>query len=352
MTTILAAPQRLSMSFLRRSGECLRAADLDRGVNVGGDLPTVGRVFHEVAATAGLIAATRGIERLDRDELRGIAERVLANPDAPDPLSLSAYEQVLALVYRWAGTHRFRRGAQVEINSRELLDGRVLSARIDVLAPDGDTVHIDDYKTGPNLPASQPLDDLTGAVTSVPCPPQGRIYAWHAHRIFPEATAFRFAEQYVRYGVTRGPWQLDLDDLRDVEAWLRASIARVDAAYGRGELPATAGSWCAMCPDPDGCPLPARARPASKVTSRKAAEEHLAALLVEQSRMERRKQAIRAWLESSGEQAVASGNRQLGFVRSVERRTDEKLAAAAGVNLDDFRREVDGTRFKFERVDS
>ncbi len=298
-------PPRFSMTFMRRAGECLRAAQLDKEADTAGEDAAVGRTFHEIASTAGLYARYLRVETLSAAVLDDIARRVIRSPEEPDALSEAAWLRVRELVRLFAREHRFPGGAEYEVLSHERLAGRTLSARMDVREIVGDECWIEDYKTGGRLPAAgDPLVTF-----------QGRHYAWHTRRAHPEVEVFHLTENFVRYG-RRRTGTLYAGELDEHEEYLVDHIARIVEAYGRGGgLKPRPGSACGTCPDPLGCPLPPWAKAGSIIASDADAVEVFKALLVDGERAAKGKAMIEAWLVASGRRAITTGGREIGFKR-------------------------------------
>lgn len=328
------APERISMSFARAADQCLRMAVHDREARRSGKPAVVGTVFHDCAAAIGTATVLAGLESPDLERAQSIARNVIRNPDRYDPLPKDSWDDVLELVNKWAQTVTFRPESQFEISSRIEINGRTHSARLDVIAYDetSETVFLTDWKSGRALPAA---DEASF---------QGEVYALHAASMFPMAERFVFSEVFVRLGITL-PDLVLLRDVDDTAEWLADHAARIDKAYAAGDFPAMPGKHCANCPASLTCPIPDEGRPESKLDSYMDAQSEMRSLLVEDARVAERKKAIRAFLEAKEIEAVEIGGKRLGFKTTESKRLDEKLAKAAGVNLDDFRVVKPSTRF-------
>jgi hypothetical protein len=324
MVTVVPAPQRWSMSLIRSMGECMRSAQLQRECDITGQAAHVGRLFHEIAAKVGAETVAAGRDAVDPRFAEQTAKDILAHPDEHGPLPKDAYLDVLDLVGRWARMADLQPGTRFEVSSRQELRNWTLSARLDTILLDAaGTCWVTDWKTGwapppPGLPV------------------QGEIYAWHGFRLHPDAERVVYEEIYVRSGRSCGPVTINPADLDGTEAWLETSLTAFEDALGHGPLPATPGSWCAHCPSPDRCPLPAWARPASEVRSEDDAAAQLEALLVEEARVKARKAAIRAWLEATGQRVVSVGGEEIGWNRETGSRLDTE-ALTGVVDLDEYR---------------
>lgn len=326
-----AAPPRLSMSFIRAAEGCLRRAHHEREVDLAGGMAITGRVFHEVAHTVGMACAFRGEVSPREGEAEEVARRVLANPEEASPLPKATWDEVMSLVARWARGVEFAPDEQFEVLSRQELGGRTLSARIDRMAIRDGVLYVRDYKTGWGKPEDQGTD----------CPLQGEVYAWHGRRLFPGIEKVVYTEDWVRFGVTLGPFDLWPEQLDDVEAFLRTSIARIDKAYEDGcELPASPGHACSSptrCPVAGSCPVPLWARPGVRVESEEDAVAEFEQVLVLEQQAAERKKAIRAWLEANDHRAVVVNGQEIGWPDKPGSRIDEVAVRAAGYDPARFR---------------
>lgn len=326
------APERLSMSFIRASEACLRRAHHEREADRAGGMALTGRAFHEVAATVGMACAMRGGGQPTPEEVERVARRVLANPEESGPFPKAAWDETLSLTARWARAAHFDPDEQFEVLSHQELAGRTLSARLDRLTVRDGVAVVRDYKTGWGKP-----EDQAGL------PLQGQVYAWHAARLHPDVGRVVYTEDWVRFGIQTGPFELDPSDLERVEAFLLAAIERIDKAYAAGELPATPGSACSSptrCPAVASCPVPGWARPETRVESEDDAIGELEQILVDEQRVADRKKAIRCWLEATGRRALVVNGEEIGWSDKPGSRLDEKAAKAAGFDPGAFRVET------------
>lgn len=317
-TVDAVAPERLSMSFFRAAEGCLRRAHHERQVDATSTVASIGRLFHEAVAAVGFACSMRGDDRPDPAEAERIARRTMRRPEDAEPLSKEAWDEVLSLVRRWAPGARFRPGEQFEVNSRQPLDGRTLSARIDRLAVDGPTAFVLDYKTGWGDPASH----LTL---------QGEVYAWHAFRLHPDIDLVVYEEEHVRHGNTAGPWEINRWDAETTAEFLSTAIERIDAAYAQaGELPANPGSACSrftMCPVADTCPVPEWARPDTKLTGEHEALDAFRRLLVIEAEQASIKSQLRGWLTRTDRRAIQHDGQEYGVAAKPGSSFDKKQLA-------------------------
>ncbi len=299
-------PERFSATFLGRAEQCLRAAQLDKEADTGEGPATVGRVFHEVASTAGLTAKAWGRETLTAAELDGIARNVLRNPEEQvDALSLTEWRRVLELTRLFADAHRFHADDEYETLSHQVLDGQILSARLDRVCVRGTVCEIEDWKTGGGLP-SRGEPPITTTL---------EIYAWHKLQAMPWLEEFEVTRTFVAYGVRRSGTMMadELTGPGSIEEWLSDQIARIRGAYATGQpLKARRGSWCHTCPDRAGCPLPKWAQAApirSEVDARKA----LDTIIGDRAEVKDLLPALRAWIDGEGLTHIVSGDMEIGY---------------------------------------
>lgn len=293
------APERFSMSFLRSAEGCLRRAHHERLGDMTGPDAVVGRIFHEIAGAIGWTTVLRGHTTPDYVEAEQVAQRVLRAPEEHDPMSRATREAVLSLVSRWitSPSCEFHPEERFELDLRNDIDGRVVSARIDRLVIVDTTAWIKDYKTG------------RGQIPTGPTP-QSDIYAWSAWQTFGVERVV-FEQHHVLFGVASTPVVYEIDDLLAVDDFLRDQVARLESAYARGgELPATPGDVCGMyggCPVADTCPAREWTRPATTLRSHEDALKELAALMAGEQTIKQRQDAIRGWLEREALAALVDG---------------------------------------------
>jgi hypothetical protein len=331
-------PRRLSMSFLRAAEGCLRRAHLDRtaGIPSDGDA-LIGSLWHDCAATIGFVAVMEGAERIDVDRAVRIARRVLARPSDTGPMPRDAHRTVIELVERWCrrpGIH-FRPGEVFEVLSERPLDGWLLSARLDRKWRDGNVVHVTDYKTG--------WADVGTKLTM-----QGENYAWHVCEADPTVELVVYDEDHIRFGVPNGPYEITRDDVYGpggIDEFLRDALARIDEAYGRGELTATPGSACSKpstCSHAKSCPVPEWARLVTVVETAEQAEIVFGSLLAQEQRRTADVARLRGYLNRTGDRAVQLGGEEIGFAINGGQTLDKKQLAAdieegvPIVDLDDY----------------
>lgn len=338
-------PERLSMSFLRAAGECLLGAKLARDLgDPSGPEARVGHFFHEAAATIGFAAIMRGLERVPVEEALAITRRVLARPEDPDPLSPAAYFDVLELVASWAGRVTWPADADyaaVELSYRHRApSGHVLSARIDRLAVYGSFAEVIDYKTG--RPRASDDFDPDRPETR----PQLPQYAWHVAQEHPDVQTFQLTEDYVRWG---GPTSIIMtrDQVERFGGYLDVQAQRVHAIYADDAIEPTPGSWCRNCVAPQRCPLPEELRPES-VQDVEDAVDAASALLVLDARRGKLTKALRAFTREHGN--VVAGDREVGYFDVTTNSVDPELLAAAGIDLDSFRRPEPGRKFDVRKA--
>ncbi len=286
-------PDRLSMTFIQNAGRCLRMADLDRHVDTSGELATVGRIMHEIAARAGQEASAGLRERLSPERIEAIGGEVLrASSERIAPLSEEGWQRVKDLTARFAESHRFPLGTRVEQLFRTRFEGRVFSARIDRYLIDGHTCEVGDYKSGERRPQK----------SDPPVTFQGKNYAWHLRARFPTVERFVIGEEFLAHGIRRPPATIYADELDEHEDYLADQVARLELAYaqaavnGKG-LATQPGSWCDNCPDRTGCPLPPWAQGAS-IRSAEDAERALGSVVQQRAASRALVADLRTWVES------------------------------------------------------
>ncbi len=314
----VTAPPRFSATFLGRAEQCLRSAQLDKEADTAGEPATIGRIVHEIAATAGTYATMQGRERLTVSELEGIARNVLRNPEeVPDALSLVAWRRVLELTRLFAASHRFAPGDMFETLSVHELDGQPLSARLDRVNVDGTLCAIEDYKTGAGLPGRGEPPVTTTL----------EIYAWHMLQRCPWLEEFALTLHFIPYGVRR-TGRMTVDELTgpgSIEEYLSDQIARIRLAYARaaktGEgLKARRGSWCDDCSDRAGCPLPSWARGAP-IRSHRDAAAALDTIIGNRADAKGLRTDVQAFIDSQdrGLTYIVSGDMEIGYELGADR---------------------------------
>lgn len=330
------APERLSMSTMRRGEACELSMYLGRIIGDPGGAPAIaGRAFHEFAAAARFRARMRGEREITPDSAHALATAVLERID--EPIRGPERDLVLGWARSWATWTTFPGDEADYVGIEELwthdLDFHTLSARLDHVVVIGDTVEIDDEKTG------QP-PRWRGYIYEAFQP---KNYAWHAAQRFPDAWLFVVTERYTRTGqpYTVAYSRADVEEV--IDPWLRALAVRLGRAWGSGKFTAQPGSWCARCPDPHSCTYPEAARPASGDMTPAALQARASALHVTEARAKREREALRTIVDLLGLDAIPAGDKQLGYVEKTKRvvpgkrdaerlgLTDEREAALAAI---------------------
>jgi hypothetical protein len=323
-------PPRLSMSFLRAAGGCLRRAHYERISSSRGRDATIGRIIHEIQATVGFAVTIRGDTHPRDGEVTAIARRVLATPEEHEPLPRDIWDEVLGLVAKWEPA--FRAGERFEVTMRHEHRGQVLSARIDRLwlSPDGRTAVVKDAKTGWADPPQKPTPT-----------PQGDNYAWHVWREHPGVETVEFETEHIRFPGTGKPYTYELDEILLIDAWLQDAVTRIVTAYRKGgELPTNPGEACEQwggCPVARDCPVKAWARPSTEIETEAHALSELEAIYVEEASIAARKKAIKGWLTREQRRALVHNGREIGFNEKAGTKTDWKgLALSLDGDPSDF----------------
>lgn len=165
-------------------------------------------------------------------------------------------------------------GALSEVPYRVAIAGKVCTGTIDLLWVDGDTCHVNDWKSGFNLYGQDEVsgkDSNTGVqrgaraaqliqyalgVADGECEdfklPRGVNYFNLAFR-FP-----MFADP--SYGIAERGVIVSRPELIEHRTWLEMLVTRVGRAFGEGRFTAVPGSHCTRCPDQSACPIPTKAK--------------------------------------------------------------------------------------------
>lgn len=331
-------PKTISMSFLRSANECMLRAVKDREASIGGIPATIGHVFHDAAAAIGTATVMAGRTMPEKDRVEWITRQVIETPEKFAPLPKEDWQTAINLVTRWAETVEFSLNAQFEIGSRQLIAGRLHTARLDVVTADENdrVVYIDDWKTGRALPSGKDRGY------------QGEVYCWHASKMFPTAERFVFREHFVRLNRSLEPIEFSRLDLVQTEEWLYDQACRIDRAYESDDFPATPGP-CPNCVAKLICPIPEFARPASLINTPEEAKREFEVLLVEEERVKERKKNLKAYLTETEAEKVSANGKKIAFVTKDRKSLDAKLAKEAGIDLDEFRVTKPSTTFSITK---
>ncbi len=342
-------PKRYNATFLGWAENCLLAAKRSKEVDNAGRAAVQGNAFHEVASTVSLRCKLEGRSYISVPDALAIAERVLAHPERPGPLSRAVYGRVMHMVSRWAAVMRFEPDAdywEIEVPAKAKLGPYTLSGRIDDVQIRGTHCKLTDYKTGARLPNDEEYEEHT----------QSPIYAWHVQQEHPYLETFELTELFVRFGVPR-TIHLSAYEVENLEPWLLALCRRIDAAYATDTFPTTPGPHCAICPDKIGCPLPMEARPAALLGDEHA-ERVAERLLVERQQVKEDEAALKAYLEDHDEGAVYVNGQRLGYQPTSTRRLnkDRVVLALNGESMDvdaalePFYDRSEGSEFRVRRA--
>lgn len=337
------APSRLSMSTMRRGEACELSMYLQRVTgDVAGGPAIAGRVFHEFSAAARFRMRMREEPTMDGDTAVDIAHAVMERCD--EPIRGPERDAVIEWARAWAVTATVPVEASVyEVEQLWTADieFHTLSARLDSVALIGETVEVEDDKTG------QPPRNRAYIFEAF----QPRFYAWFAAQRFPEAWSFTVTEKHARIG--RGDTvtytRADVEEV--IDPWIRALAIRLGRAWASGRFKVQPGSWCARCPAPQRCPLPEEARPNSD-TSPEAVAARAGVLQVLEARAKRERESLRTIVDLLGLDPVPVGDQVLGFTEKTKRVVmTAAQAREAGVE-DDLRDAKDAIEaFKVDRHD-
>lgn len=332
LRTLTGQPKTYSVSFLDSAGKCMLRAKFDKELDTSGPDAILGKYVHEVMATLGLKCIVEGRMHIGVQEALEVAQRVLENPEEPGPLTRDMYDRCMDMVSNWASTHGFPADAdiwQVEYPVRTQLAEFTLTGRIDEYTIKGTHCKVLDYKSGVYVPDQEEFEKRS----------QTPAYCWHLLQKFPFLETFECDEHYLRNGQHRTS-NLSAEEVRRLGGFLLAKCRRIKRAYETANFPATPGSHCSTCKNPQGCPLPEAKRPLSLLTDEQAAD--LAATLeVEEARAKESEKRLKGYLEHHPLGYVVYGDRERGFLMAHKPKPGRKLnedrlallAAGAGVDL-------------------
>lgn len=318
-------PPTLRRTFVERSSKCMRLAALEHEAGVSGPEARVGHAVHAITAAVGWATVLRGETQPRPTDAESVANRILSTLDEGWDLGQDQYDDVIALIRRWAPQASFSPGEKFERKYAARLEGETITGTIDRLVIDGERARIRDLKSGQGRPARGPTRQL-------------EVYAWLVLENEPDVEVVEAREDWIRFGIPTDTFEFWRGHLDHVEAWLRTRVRLIRQAYAAPALPVKPGGWCAQCPAPTTCSYPEWVREQGAVRTVEDAERQFAALLVEEARVKHRKKLIREALEGLGERALALNGEEIGFAPKVGSTLDSRAAAAAGIDLDQFRR--------------
>lgn len=342
-------PARLSMSTLRRADACMLSHYLTRTTgDTAGPEAVAGRAFHEIAAAIAFRAYMRGETVVSLSAALRIADHVLSRLD--EPLRALGRQEVLEWVRTWSDTATFAHQGVDYFGIEELwtheLDMHVLSARLDRVEHVGETVEIEDYKTG------QPPHNPAYIYSAF----QPRNYAWHAAKRFPDAWTFSITERFIRTGRPYTVVYTRADVEEEIEPWLSAIVGRVARAWASARFDPNPGSWCHRCPAQERCTLPQDVRPVKRTDYATRA----AVLKVREARVKRERQELKDAVDVLGLEGLDVGDERLAFHPTTKRQVMGKREAdKAGVRedldaaldaLDEFKVKVTRPEFKWAKI--
>ena len=334
-------PDTMRQSFLSQADGCLHSAylSLDEPRHVTHAM-TRGTLVHEFIQRATELMLLEGEVKLVPELAKTISQELIDECDE----NLTAFEAdvVRQCAYTWAeGTEIDPAtfvGVEVPLELR--LDGMTVTGTLDRIDIVGNEAIIRDVKTSLYAPS----------VEEAASRPQLRTYAtllaYGALRgeemaLGRHVAGFHLVYEYPRLGLTEDGTMvsrhhyMDRGELLDHKASLQALVDRLRRAWETGNVPATTGSWCSICPARSRCPIPDASREFVYPESEEEARENLGQHLHLKAAADRARKSVKSWVEENG--ALLEGDMRAD-VTLQERRASidpEKLQAAVAESLRD-----------------
>lgn len=303
----IEAPKTLSQTRLGRFDNCPRAFYLDALYHGGAGSHAMdrGTALHETLERCVRMMLESGESQMPGEVARDVAEAVMTERT---DLVIPEREQdvVRHSAWTWAECTTLDLSAVVgvEVPMTLELGNWTLTARVDRVEVHPGFCLIVDYKSGLDFPGREAVQRGW----------QGRFYALMVAegRVegepLPLAAGindFNYSEQYPRLrpdtetGAVR----------QRLAAWTRAELGefkqtllshteKIEAAIEDGLWEPRQGSWCARCPAPRECPIPAELREVRKIESLAEAQEAFEAWLALDREKAAAQRHLREWIKA------------------------------------------------------
>lgn len=271
----LQAPAAYRQSLIAAFDSCpLRARfSLEDNRRTPSPLAARGTLFHRFVHKAELEMWRSGEQTMPVEVGLEMAVEVLAQMDVPSdevvPITMSEMRWVRVLITKWCETTQLNATRILDVEKRysaplELPTGKIttITGQMDlVLADPPDGVLVVDYKAGFRKPP-QPRDpakaEEEGSGLTALGWVQWNIYCFLIFANFPSVDRVIFRERHVLWGEERQArmerWQSE--KMVDI---LAQQVALLDQAIEEGPMSdrwvPSAGTHCAMCSNPRGCPI-------------------------------------------------------------------------------------------------
>ena len=320
-----------------------------------------GTAYHAFVAEVVATCMERSETRMEPAEGREVMQRIVG--ESVEPIPQAEHDSLLAMAWRFCREAVFDLDHIVDLEEGYALEtgGFRVTGKPDWVEIDGDVATIRDHKTSfameseraHSLDTPGEVDDLdTDAVRGGPF--QLRLYALLVAEAWPHVRTFRLILDYPRWGEER-EWVLDRSDLWKVSEHLDTLLERLRVARETEVYAACPGSWCATCPQPLDCTIPARDRGEGAITSVESAQAAADYVVAAEAAVKQAKGGLKAWCADNG--PAFAGDQEFAFrEKAVSKKVIdlERLEAdmrAAGLDPDlYFVASKTSTEFRARRV--
>ncbi len=302
-----------------------------------------GTVFHAFMVEFVEECLCRKAEVLPPEDAKALMARVIV--ESGEVVDADEVDTLMQLAWK-AGAERTVDIAHVvdlEETYELAIGDVVLAGRPDLLSLRDGVVEIRDYKTSWAVDAQA---DVEGTF-------QLRVYGVMALRAYPQAHTARLVLDYPRWAITREA-ELHRDHLDSAETYLRLLVERIQRSRKTGEWEPVPGTWCAICPAPHRCPIPAEHRGDGAIADRDTAEQVARQLVPLERYLSTRKRALRAFCAENGGVDVGDGVWDFRLKADSDKLDDkDRLRAdlkANGLQFADYFKHVKGSpEFRFRK---
>lgn len=302
-------PETLSQTLMAKHNHCPRSAFYSRKYQTSSVQMDRGTAFHHFAQRATEVMIEQGEPIMPGEVAREMADAIMAEHKE---LVLPTEEQdaVRLMAWNWAEATVLDLEAivGVEIPLEMEINGWRFTCRIDLLEVGANTLYPSDYKTSLNIRKKE--DVLRGF--------QGQAYGLvlldGVHRetklsLGAGINDIWFWEKYPRYRTDEGPliqreavWSRS--ELAEFRGSLERNIEQFEESLTSGKWDARDGSWCAECPAPNECPIPAHLREVETVDTNAEAEDAFSQLMALEREKGRYQTTCREWVKETGQPII------------------------------------------------
>jgi hypothetical protein len=337
----------IRQSLLAKYADCPLSARLqEQGVNFNTHAQARGTIAHTFCERVIAECVESGERTYPPEMGKDLMGELIAESGLPVPPQ--EFDALMAMAWKFCAERSFDPEHVVDLEQTLTLEveGVTITGRPDYLAIRDREGEVRDFKTSWAIPGEAAVAGTF----------QGRLYGRMVFAAFPHLSQVTVIIDPLRWGegaareavITRS-------DLPDMDAYLGNLIRRVVKSREDDYWEASPGSWCAVCPDPRQCPIPAAERGEGGIVDTEAAKSAAAWLTATEARASAIKKALRSYVDEN--EPVRVGDLEFAFkLRSDSEQCIDKDALkqamkGAGLDWDQFFKTRKGyTEFRGRKV--